>query len=50
MIAFHGDPGLDEAQKGVWCEDPNSRKYPRGIKKLYKHLKPVTWIDEYWKE
>lgn len=49
MIAFHGLPDLDDAAKGIWCSDKNNRKYPRGIKKIYKHLKPATWIYEYWK-
>lgn len=49
MIAFHGLPDLEDASKGIWCSDPTDRKYPRGIKKLYKHLKPATWIKDYWK-
>lgn len=49
MIAFHGLPGLDEASKGIWCTNKNDRKYPRGIKKLYKYVRPTTWVNEYWK-
>lgn len=49
MIAFHGLPGLEEARQGIWCIDKACPKYPRGIKKLYKHVQPVTWINDYWK-
>lgn len=49
MIAFHGNPGLEEAREGIWCADKNNRKYPRGFKRLYKHVCPVTWVDTYWK-
>ena len=49
MIAFHGLPGIEEALKGIWCMDPNDPKYPRGVKKLYKHVEPTTWIKKYWK-
>ena len=49
MIAFHGLPGLEDAVKGIWCSDKTDRKYPRGVKKLYKHLLPCPWINDYWK-
>ena len=49
MIAFHGQPGIEEAIKGVWCDDPNNPKYPRGIKRLYKHCRPAPWVAEFWK-
>ncbi len=49
MIAFHGLPGLEDAIKGIWCSNPEDRKYPRGYKKLYKHVKPCPWILDYWK-
>ena len=49
MIAFHGQPGISEAIEGIWCRDPNDRKYPRGIKRLYKHCRPAPWIAEFWK-
>ncbi len=49
MIAFHGNPGLEEAVQGVWCDNPNNRKYPRGYKKIYKHVRPTTWVNDYWK-
>ncbi len=49
MIAFHGLPGLEDASKGIWCSNKNDRKYPRGVKKIYKHLLPCDWIKDYWK-
>lgn len=49
MVAFHGEPGIAEALRGVWSTNPKSDKYPRGWKKLYKHLRPATWIADYWK-
>lgn len=49
MIIFHGVTGIPEAVKGVWCSDVNHPKYPRGYKKLYKHVLPTTWINDYWK-
>lgn len=49
MIAFHGEPGIPEALRGVWSINPQSDKYPRGLKKIYKHLRPATWIADYWK-
>ncbi len=47
MIAFHGDTGIEEAKAGVWSS-PNSPRFPKGYKKLYKHLLPVPWVDDYW--
>jgi hypothetical protein len=49
MIAFHGEPGISEAIEGVWCRDPSSKKYPHGYKKIYKHILPTKWIEDYWK-
>ncbi len=49
MIAFHGEPGIREALQGVWCLNPQSAKYPHGFKKLYKHVRPTSWIADYWK-
>lgn len=49
MIAFHGLPGIEDAIKGIWCSDKTDRKYPRGVKKIYKHLLPCPWIKEYWR-
>ncbi len=49
MIAFHGEPGIPEALRGIWSTNPKSDKYPRGWKKLYKHVRPSLWIADYWK-
>ncbi len=49
MIAFHGVTGIQEAIDGVWCSDPTCNKYPRGLKKIYKHVRPTAWIKDYWK-
>lgn len=48
MIAFHGITGIEEAIEGVWSKHPDCSKHPKGIKKLYKHLKPTPWIKDYW--
>lgn len=48
MIAFHGVTGIQDALEGVWSRDIESPKYPRGYKKLYKHIKPTLWIKDYW--
>lgn len=50
MIAFHGVTNMQEAYDGVWCSDKNNRKYPRGYKKLYKHILPTKWVKEYWRD
>lgn len=50
MIAFHGCPGISDAIKGVWSHSPQDRKYPRGIKRLYKHCRPAPWVAEYWRD
>ena len=49
MIAFHGQPGIQEAIEGKWSKNLNSKKYPRGIKRLYKHCRPASWVAQYWK-
>ena len=49
MIAFHGYPNISDAIEGIWCSDKTDKKYPRGLKKLYKHIRPTLWIKEYWK-
>lgn len=43
IVCFHGRPKLEDAQKGIWEEDKLWKRI------LYKHLKPVTWIENYWK-
>jgi len=49
MIAFHGPTGLKEAIEGIWCSNPNDKKYPRGFKKIYKVVRPTPWVKDYWK-
>lgn len=49
MIAFHGYPNIPDAINGIWCTDVKDKKYPRGLKKLYKHVRPTPWIKDYWK-
>lgn len=48
MIAFHGVTGIEEALAGKWCFDKSNKKYPRGLKKIYKYVLPTKWIEEYW--
>ena len=28
--------------------DKSNKKYPRGLKKIYKYVLPTKWIEEYW--
>lgn len=44
IICFHGRPKADDAMKGLW---PEKSWYKRI---LYKHLKPVSWLSDYWKD
>jgi hypothetical protein len=41
VVAFTGKPDPDEALEGRW---PAS-----GFKRLYKHVRPTSWIAEYWR-
>jgi hypothetical protein len=43
VICFHGRPKLDDAIKGAWHDESSWKKF------LYKHLKPVDWLENYWK-
>lgn len=43
VIAFHGSPKMVDAMNGVWKEKNPIKKF------FYKHLKPVTWVEKYWK-
>jgi len=49
MIAFHGVTGISQALKGVWCDDKSHKKYPKGLSKLYKHVRKTKWIENYWR-
>lgn len=43
IVCFHGTPKLDDAIKGYWPTNNWWKKF------WYKHLKPVDWIEKYWK-
>jgi len=43
VVAFPGVPNPHQAVKGVW-------PVKAAWKKLYKGIKPATWIDDFWKE
>ncbi|MDR1498741.1 MAG: hypothetical protein LBS34_00430 [Rickettsiales bacterium] len=43
IICFHGRPKLDDALVGKWKEEKMWKRF------FYKHLKPVKWVDDYWK-
>jgi hypothetical protein len=42
IVVFHGKPDPDEAMIGAW---PESKRW----KRLYKRLRPVTWLHEHWR-
>ena len=42
IVAFPGVPNPHEAVAGRWPA--------RWYKRLYKHTRPATWIDDYWRE
>lgn len=43
VIAFHGYPKMADAINGIWKEKNPMKRF------FYKHLKPVNWIENYWK-
>jgi hypothetical protein len=43
VIAFPGDPNPHDAVRGIW---PVKKPY----KKVYKFIRPATWIADYWRE
>jgi len=43
VVAFPGDPNPHDAVKGIW---PVKKPY----KRLYKYIKPATWIQKIWDE
>ena len=43
IVVFHGKPDPDEAARGIWPLSKGS-----GWKRIYKSVKPATWIDEHW--
>jgi hypothetical protein len=42
IVAFTGKPDMDEAAAGIW---PDHRPW----KKLYKYIRPTTWIADIWR-
>lgn len=44
VLAFHGHPKIDDAITGRW--QPNGVPF---FKRLYKTIRPVPWLKEYWK-
>ncbi len=47
MISFHGLPSMAEAVIGQWGPKTD-RKYPKGFKKIYKHIRPTLWVKCFW--
>ncbi|HEB97236.1 MAG TPA: hypothetical protein ENI96_12515 [Sedimenticola thiotaurini] len=45
VIAFTGTPNPPDAARGEWPLKPGAPAY----KKIYKHVRPTSWIAEYWK-
>lgn len=43
IIAFHGNPKMIDAKDGIWKEKNPIKKF------FYKHLKPVKWVEKYWR-
>ena len=43
VICFHGRLKLEGAIDGVWEEEKAWKRF------FYKHLKPCSWIKDYWK-
>lgn len=42
VVAFPGSPNPDDAAAGIWPA--------KGYKKLYKHIRPTSWINDFWYE
>ncbi len=42
VVAFPGSPNPDDAAAGIWPA--------KSYKKLYKHIRPATWINDFWHE
>lgn len=40
VVAFHGKPDPDEAAQGIWPAP--------WYKKLYKTIRPVPWVTQFW--
>jgi hypothetical protein len=46
VLAFHGDPKIEDALHGKWNEEKGIAWY----KRFYKTIRPSLWIAEYWRE
>jgi hypothetical protein len=42
VVAFPGSPNPDDAAAGIWPA--------KSYKKLYKHIRPTSWINDFWHE
>jgi hypothetical protein len=42
VVAFPGAPNPDDAAAGIWPA--------QGYKRLYKHIRPAAWINDFWHE
>ncbi len=42
IVVFHGHPNPHEALQGEWSAPLHKR--------LYKHMRPVRWLHDYWRE
>ena len=42
VAAFPGSPNPDDAADGIWPA--------KNYKKQYKHIRPATWINDFWHE
>ncbi len=45
IVVFHGAPNPDDAMVGRW---PVKRERPLG--RIYKHIRPVPWVGEHWRD
>jgi hypothetical protein len=42
VVAFPGAPNPDDAAAGHWPA--------KSYKKIYKHIRPATWVSDFWRE
>ncbi len=48
VLAFHGNPNIQDAIAGRW-QGPTNAKQESRLKRFYKKFRPARWIMEYWK-
>jgi hypothetical protein len=46
VLAFHGDPKIEDAIIGVW--GGSGKQSAKWKKLIYKKLRPTPWIKDYW--